>query len=299
MPTAPAGPRPGAPDPVAQPPFRLGLTGRLRIALRLAMILLALLVCVPLHYLYRAFAYGSPLPKLFLFLTTRCIGARLTVLGTPLRRDVFFLANHMSWIDIPALAGTSGTAFVAKAEIARLPVLGWLCRLNRTVFVQREARLNVAEQINAVREALADNWSITVFPEGTTTDGWSLLPFKSSILKVLDPPPAGILVQPVVLDYGAAGAWAPWVGDEPGLANALRVLSHPGSFALRVHYLEPFAPQDIGDRKAIAAEARRRIEERLVAIRGGPLRPFALNVEAVRYAAPPAPQEGPDPFAPE
>ncbi len=270
------------------PPLVLGPIAIIRIGLRLTMIALALLVCVPLHYAYRVVAYGSPLPKLFLFLTTRIVGARLKVFGTPLRRDVFFIANHMSWVDIPALAGSSGTAFVAKAEIAKAPILGWLCRLNRTVFVQREARLNVAEQINSVREALADNWSITVFPEGTTTDGWSLLPFKSSILKVLDPPPAGILVQPVVLDYGPASEWIAWVGVEPGLHNALRILSHPGSFELRVHYLEPFAPQEIGGRKAIAAEARRRIEAALVTIRGLPLRPFALNVDAVGYAAPTA-----------
>ncbi|MBC2668249.1 lysophospholipid acyltransferase family protein [Novosphingobium piscinae] len=286
----PAGPV--SPPSAAPPAWELTVPGRLRIALRLTLIVLALLVCVPLHYLYRAFAYGSPLPKLFLYLTTRIVGARLRVIGTPLRRDAFVLANHVSWIDIPALAGTSGTAFVAKAEVAGVPVIGWLCRLNRTVFVQREARLNVAEQINAVREALADNWSITVFPEGTTTDGWSLLPFKSSILKALDPAPAGILVQPVVIDYGAASAEIAWVGDEPGLTNALRVLARRGGFDLAVHYLDPFTPAEAGDRKAIAAEARRRIEARLEALRGGPLRPFGLPVEAVGYSARVAPTEG-------
>ena len=272
--------------PIAPGDVPHGFVGVVRIGLRIIMITLALLIIVPLHYLYRAFAYGSPLPKLFLYLTTRIVGARLTVHGTPLRRDVFFIANHVSWIDIPALAGTSGTAFVAKAELARAPILGWLCRLNRTVFVQREARLDVAEQINAVREALADNWSITVFPEGTTTDGYSILPFKSSILKSLEPPPPGILVQPVVLNYGMTGPEIAWIGEEAGLANGLRILARQGSFPLHVHYLEPFAPQEVGGRKAIAAEARRRIEQELVRLHGRPLRPFPFSVPSVRYAPP-------------
>ncbi|MFX7942112.1 1-acyl-sn-glycerol-3-phosphate acyltransferase, partial [Acinetobacter baumannii] len=78
------------------------------------------------------------------------------------------------------------------------PVIGWLARQNRTVFVSRADRMGVAEQINQLREALAEAWAITIFPEGTTTDGQSLLPFKPSLLAVLDPPPPGIMVQPVV-----------------------------------------------------------------------------------------------------
>ncbi len=76
---------------------------------------------MPLHYLYRIFAYGSPFPKAFLAGAARIAGARVERIGTPLRRDVFFVANHVSWIDILALAGASGTAFVAKEELSRSP----------------------------------------------------------------------------------------------------------------------------------------------------------------------------------
>lgn len=279
--------------PIAAPPeaspqsARISPLGWGRIAARALLLVLALTICVPLHYAYRVFAYGSPLPKLFLRLTARIAGARVRIVGTPLRRDVFFIANHLSWVDIPAMAGASGTAFVAKAEVGEAPLIGWLARLNRTVFVKREARLNVAAQINDLREALADNWAVTVFPEGTTTDGQSLLPFKTSMLKVLEPPPPGVLVQPVLLDYGAVAEWIGWVGEETGIANTLRVLARRGSFPLNVHFLEPFSPEEFRGRKAIAAEARGRIEAALVAALGQPLRPFALAVEAVRYAAPP------------
>jgi 1-acyl-sn-glycerol-3-phosphate acyltransferase len=263
----------------------VSLAGWLRIAARSAGLVGLLLVFVPLHYLYRTFSYGSPFPMLFLRCAARVCGARVKVRGTHLKRDVFFIANHVSWVDILALAGASGTAFVAKAELAEAPVVGWLASLNRTVFVKREHRMGVAEQINALKEALVDNWSVTVFPEGTTTDGQSLLPFKTSMLSVLEPPPPGVLVQPVILDYGPVAEWIGWIGEEGGFNNAKRILSRKGTFTVTLHYLEPFSPEDFRGRKAISQESRRRIEEALIEIRGHPLRPFAHAVPPVRYDA--------------
>ena len=259
--------------------------GWMRIALRGIGLILAMLICVPLHYLYRIVHYGSPFPRVFLFLAARIVGARVRVHGVPLKRDVFYISNHLSWVDILALGGASGTAFVAKAELAQAPIVGWLARMNRTVFVSREDRMGVADQINRLKEALADNWSITVFPEGTCTDGKSLLPFKTSMLRVLEPPPPGVLVQPVVLDYGRVSEWIGWIGTEDGVSNGKRVMSRRGSFRLEVHFLEPFDPRDLAGRKAIAAEARSRIEPALEAALGEPLRPFAFDVAPVRYVA--------------
>jgi len=261
--------------------------GWMRIVWRTLGLAALLIIFVPLHFLFRIFAYGSPFPMLFLRYSARVCGARVEVEGTHLRRDVFFVANHVSWLDILSLAGASGTAFVAKAELAKAPMVGWLASLNRTVFVKREHRMGVAEQINALKEALADNWSVTVFPEGTTTDGQSLLPFKTSMLSVLEPPPPGVLVQPVLVDYGAVAEWIGWIGEETGLNNAKRVLSRKGSFRLKIQYLEPFSPEDFRGRKAISAEARRRIEEALCEALGKPLRAFSHSVPPVRYEAPP------------
>ena len=273
-------------------PSPIDLAGRVRITLRAAGLVLGLLLTVPLHYLWRLFRIGSPWPKIFLGWAARVSGARVERVGVPLKRDVFYISNHLSWFDILALGGTSGTAFVAKAEIETSPVVGWLAGLNRTVYVKRENRLGVAEQINQLRDALAENWAITVFPEGTTTDGQSLLPFKTPMLRVLEPPPPGVLVQPVLLDYGKVAEEIGWVGDESGVNNAKRILSRRGAFRLRVTFLEPFHPRDFPGRKAIAAESRKRIEEALIGALGKPLRPFAYAVDAVRYDVPgPAGQE--------
>ncbi|KZX87278.1 acyl-phosphate glycerol 3-phosphate acyltransferase [Erythrobacter sp. HI0037] len=264
----------------------LGPAEWVRFILRTLGILIGLLVSVPLHYFYRVFAYGSPFPMLFLRFTAWVVGARVKIHGTPLRRDVFFIANHVSWVDILSLAGATGTAFVAKYELSQVPVIGWLCRLNRTVFVKRENRMGVAEQINALKEALADNWSVTVFPEGTTTDGKSLLPFKSSMLSVLEPPPPGVLVQPVMLDYGPVSEFIGWIGEEGGLNNAMRIMGRRGSFPLHITYLEPFSPEEYHGRKAIAARARGEIEAALAATLDEPLRDFRHTVAAIRYTAP-------------
>ncbi len=266
----------------------LTLIGWTRFVLRALGIVVLLLIFVPLHYVYRIFKYGSPFPMWFLRYTAWVVGARVRIVGTPLRRDVFFIANHISWVDILSMAGASGTAFVAKWELSQVPVIGWLCSLNRTVFVKREARMDVAAQVNALKEALADNWSVTVFPEGTVTDGHSLLPFKSSMISVLEPPPPGVLVQPVVVDYGRNSEEIAWIGDESGLHNAMRIMARKGSFSLTLHYLEPFSPEEYRGRKTIAAKARNGIEERLVANLGKPLRDYSHVVDAVRYRPPEA-----------
>jgi lyso-ornithine lipid O-acyltransferase len=277
---------------------KLTTSEQIRLWRRIAMLLLAVLTHVPMHYLWRLLRLPSPWPRWFLGRAARIAGARVIKVGTPLRRDVFYLSNHLSWVDILASGGASGTAFVAKAEIGTAPVVGWLAGMNRTVYVKRENRLGVADQITQLRDALADNWAITIFPEGTTTDGQSLLPFKTPMLRVLEPPPPGVMVQPVLLDYGQAGEEIAWIGQERGIDNARRVLARKGSFELRVHFLEPFLPADFPGRKAIAAEARRRLEAALVEALGHPLRPFRFAEEAIGYRKnPPRNEEGDQPQA--
>lgn len=242
-----------------------GLIGRVRLGLRVTLIVAALLVCVPLYYLWRMLRLSNPWPKMFLRLVGRACGARVRIIGTPLKRDVFYISNHLSWLDIPVIAGRNGSAFVAQDGIKSWPVVGWLCKLNDTVFVSRGNRMGIAGQINELRDALSETWAITIFPEGTTTDGSMLLPFKSPLLQVLDPPPPEVMVQPMYLDYGANARDIAWVGEETAPNNALRLFTRKGSFAVTLHFLEPFSPADFHGRKAIAAEARSRIDAALYA----------------------------------
>lgn len=274
------------PIAAAGTPLPVGLAGELRIWGRSLLLALAMLVVVPLHYLFRLIKYGSPFPMYFLRWAAWVIGARVQIHGVPLKRDVFFMPNHVSWFDIPVLGGITGSAFVSRAEIGEMFMLGWMARLNRTVFIKREAKLGIAEQINALREALADTWSVVIFPEGTITDGHSLLPFKTSMISVLEPPPPGMLVQPIVIDYGPLAEWIAWLDQETGINNARRIFARPGSFPVNVYFLDPFDPHDFPGRKKIAAQARQQIEEQLVQSLGKPLRPFRYDLPMVGYEAP-------------
>ena len=274
------------PIAAAGTPLPVGLAGELRIWGRSHLLALAMLVVVPLHYLFRLIKYGSPFPMYFLRWAAWVIGARVQIHGVPLKRDVFFMPNHVSWFDIPVLGGITGSAFVSRAEIGEMFMLGWMARLNRTVFIKREAKLNIAAQINALREALADTWSVVIFPEGTITDGHSLLPFKTSMISVLEPPPPGMLVQPIVIDYGPLAEWIAWLDQETGINNARRIFARPGSFPVNVYFLDPFDPHDFPGRKKIAAQARQQIEEQLVQSLGKPLRPFRYDLPMVGYEAP-------------
>lgn len=234
-------------------------------AMRVIWIATPLLLLLPLHLIWHLLKLPSPWAMLFLRIAARALGAKVTVFGKPLRKDVFFVANHLSWHDIPILAGITGTAFVAQDGVRDWPVIGWLAKLNRTIFISRTEKNNVAQQVAELRDAIAENWSVTLFPEGTTSDGRGLLPFKQSLFATLAPPPKPMMVQPVLLDFGRAGPDIAWLGEETGWESAWRAFTRPGSYDVGVHFLEPFDPGALADRKVVCALARKRLADSLSA----------------------------------
>lgn len=237
-------------------PRSITALGWLRIGLRLTAMLALLLLCVPLHYLHRLLRLPDPWPRVFLGGVAWIAGVSLRFRGQKVQCGAFLIANHVSWIDIPALAWASGTAFVAHDGLAAMPLLKTLCEMNDTVFIARHDRTSVAKQIADVKTALLDTGALTIFPEGTTSDGTGLLPFKSALLSAMEPIPDGIAVQPVLLDYGPEAAEIAWVGDEHGLDNFLRILARRRLVRVTVQFLEPLAGEALANRKTIAATAR-------------------------------------------
>ncbi len=225
--------------------------------------LVLLLACVVLHYAWCLFSRKSPWPRRFLAGIARWAGVRISLVGDRCAGQSVILANHVSWIDIPALASATGAGFVAHDGLAAVPVVRWLCELNGTVFIARHARASIAAQVDQVRDALAVHDRLVIFPEGTTSDGTGLLPFKSSLLSAFDPLPPGIAVQPVLLDYGQEAADIAWVGEEAGLTNFLRILGRKRPIQLRLHFLPPLASFGLEGRKAMAASAQALIAQRL------------------------------------
>ena len=246
-------------------PRQLSLTGKLRAAVRLSGIALLLLVCIPLYYFSHLLHLPNPWPRVFLSGLARIAGVELSYRGNRAKGGVLLIANHVSWIDIPALAAATGSAFVGHDGLAAIPLIEWLCRMNRTVFVARHDRASIAEQVEAVRAALSHSGVLTIFPEGTTSDGVGLLPFKSALLSAFEPLPDRIAVQPVLLDYGAQAADIAWIGEEHGLDNFMRILARPRPVRLTINYLPALSGANLASRKTIAAAAREAIGRALAA----------------------------------
>jgi lyso-ornithine lipid O-acyltransferase len=234
-----------------------------RAVLRVVLIALIFVALAPLHQIARWVGIRSPFAQLFLRLSGRAAGARVTIRGTPVTRDVLYIANHVSWLDILVLAGRTGCAFVAKADMAPWPVLGWMATLNNSVYVARDNRLGAGEQASTIQEALKKHQPITLFPEGTTSNGRELLTFRSSLIAAVTPPPEGIAIQPVAIDYGPQSAEVAWTEDESVGKNALRIMAQRERVPITLHFLEPLNHSDFTDRKAIAAHSRAEIEAAL------------------------------------
>ena len=223
---------------------------------------LVLLCMLPFHLLAVRRGGANPWPQRFLASVARIAGARVRIEGAPCGHHVLYVANHLSWLDILALSGATGCALVSKAEVGRWPVIGFLARANRTVFVDRENRRAAGNQAAALRDGLASGRPVAVFPEGTVNDGVSLLPFRATLLAAVAPPPAGVVVQPVAIDYGPHASEIAWHG-EPGRTNVPRVLGRRGRLPVTLRFLDPLPAT--GDRKALARAAEAAIGDALQA----------------------------------
>lgn len=198
----------------------------------------------------------------------RILGLRARIEGTPLHGPGGIVANHSSWLDIFALNSASRVVFVSKAEVAAWPGIGLLARATGTLFVRREARHQAAEQAREVARRLASGETLLLFPEGTSTDGRRVLPFKPSLFAGFLAPdlPDGLAVQPVTLRWeGPAGEdprFYSWWGDMAFGPHALTVLAARRSGRVRITYHAPI-PVAGRDRKALAAEAEAAVRSAL------------------------------------
>ena len=136
----------------------------------------------------------------------RAMGVQVRVIGDQARhpdgRPVVFASNHSSWLDVPVLGGTLEACFIAKEEVGRWPVIRTVARLGRTVFVSRRAS-NTGRERDSMRERLDGGDNLILFPEGTSSDGSRVLPFRSAFFSIVEERGAGLqpLIQPVSIVY--------------------------------------------------------------------------------------------------
>ena len=241
-------------------------SSRFLYGLRLAGLIALFFLYVPPHLLSKWLLGRSNWPPRFLRHAALIAGVRPRVEGTPLGPHTFIIANHTSWLDILLLGGWCGTAFVSKAELEKTPLLGWIADQNRTVYIDRSARRDSHGQVRLITEALEHHQPLTIFPEGTTGSGRHLLPFRSTLMEAVAPPPKGVSVRPVAVDYGSHTDVVGWHSGERGMANFRRLLGHRGTMLVTIRLLDPLPPDR--DRKALARHARQAIASALSSLAG-------------------------------
>ena len=199
-------------------------------------------------------------------------GFHLHVLGKPVTDEgVLMIANHTSWADIILFSAAAPISFVAKAEVGSWPFFGTLARLQRTVFVERQRRSTTGEVRDVIRERLLAGDALVLFPEGTSHNGNTVLPFKSALLggaQARFPDGRHVKVQPVSTAFTNLHGLPmgrehrpifAWYGDMemvPHLWEAL--LAGPLDVVVQFH--EPMSLDQM-DRKTLAERAQAIVRE--------------------------------------
>ena len=173
-------------------------------------------------------------------------------------RSGLLVCNHLSYLDIVVLSAVQPCAFVAKRDVATWPLFGWLARAAGTIFVDRERRLSSPVVVGLIRNAIASGSVVVLFPEGTSSDGTTVLPFKSALLESavqLRCPVAATAIQ-YALDEGS-------VADEVCYWRDMTLVPHLLNlfFKREIRSNCSFSVPKIrvGDRKEIARELREEI----------------------------------------
>ena len=254
---------------------RASLAGRLAGVLRLIVMVVLTLIAVGLFLIGRALRAVLGRWVVFHFFIARMwsriclglLGLRLRVHGVPVSAGAL-VANHSSWIDILALRAVRLIYFVSKAEVANWPGIGFITRITGTVFIERK-RSQAKAQEAILRERIAAEQLLCFFPEGTSTDGLRVLPFKSSLFSAFFPDGKGtdLAIQPVTVRYrprDASGLPANvygWWGSMGFEAHIWDVMTHSFGGTVEVIFHPATSAARFADRKLLAEHCQRQVAQ--------------------------------------
>jgi 1-acyl-sn-glycerol-3-phosphate acyltransferase len=233
--------------------------------------LVLVILLVPVQVVYTLRKKNDPfrLPRLFHRLLIGLLGLRVRVHGTAAESSpVLFVANHSSYLDIPILGSIIPGAFVAKTEVGTWPLFGLLAKLQRTVFVDRR-KTRTDDNSDDVRSRLMKGQNLVLFPEGTSSDGLYVLPFKSALFSAVEEklPEHSVAVQPVSITCTeldnlpitrALRPYYAWFGDMTLVGHLWNVFKL-GNFTVDVVFHPPVTPEAFADRKALAAYCQQQV----------------------------------------
>ena len=200
----------------------------------------------------------------------RIVGLRIDVAGVPPLGPFFLVANHLSYLDVIVLGATVRATFVAKADVAAWPLIGWLGRAVDTTFIDRTRKRDLLRVLPLLEERLRAGGGVVVFPEGTTCDGSRVLPFRSPLFAaaVRSGAPAYVatLTYETPHDAPHPSDAVCWWGDAEFLPHLLGLLRLEESTARVTFGRHPIADTE---RKRLARTTRSEIAGRFVPVRRG------------------------------
>ncbi len=262
-------------------PVRIGPVGWVLVLLRgfvlgllvfggLALLLLVRLVERPLCGLHRPLT--PYITQTVCRNAFRILGLGFESEGSLMQQPGGVVANHSSWLDIFALNALKRIYFVSKSEVAGWPAIGWLARATGTVFVERNPARAREQTVLFERRLLAGH-RLLFFPEGTSTDGLRVLPFKSTLFEAFRSKNLGqtMYIQPVSVIYsppaGASARFYGWWGNMSFGAHLLKTLAARRQGAVKLVYHAPVRVADFPDRKTLAAHCETVVRAGLVSER--------------------------------
>ena len=191
----------------------------------------------------------------------RALGIRVEARGAMHAGPLLVVANHISWVDILAVNAVHPARFVSKADVRHWPFIGYLVASGGTLFIERERKRDALRVVHQIAEALRAGDAVGVFPEGTTGDGRTLLPFHANLLQAAIATETP--VQPVSLRYTEPGqpcsAAVAWVGETTLVQSLWRIASARGVVA-HVAALDVMGSRH-ADRRALAEAVRQAIAD--------------------------------------
>jgi lyso-ornithine lipid O-acyltransferase len=230
------------------------------------------------------------LARIYWATLARVLGLTVRVIGSPAGGDgrpVVFVSNHSSWLDVPVLGGQLDGCFVAKSEVSRWPLVGTIARMGRTAFVSRRRGATLSER-DSMRGRLAAGDNLILFPEGTTSDGSRVMPFRSTFFAVAEgehPP----LIQPVSVVYDrlaglptgrASRPLFAWYGDMDIASHYWRLAQHCGLRATVLLHT-PLDPAQFPNRKALSLAVWGAVADGAATLRQNrPAQPLSVTAEA-------------------
>lgn len=209
------------------------------------------------------------LPNLVFGAATKIIGLRLDVHGArPSQGPGLIVANHISWIDIIAIGSLVPCHFIAKSDVARWPVFGQLAKLTGVLFLDRERRTVTAPFRSLMENNFAQGVTLVLFPEGTSTDGGNVLPFKSALFP--NPGQDNVELYPLVISYYRNSprdhTFYGWFADMTLLTHIWQIFKS-GDFTIRLDFLPQESPGAYASRKDLAMSCEQLIREKLAMVR--------------------------------